>query len=82
MITENCFALVEGQYTDDNVILVETILLPPPELREVTKYVGELIAPSPIFDAATQRTSIHGSLSLYTIEKCLETSISWAHHGR
>ncbi|KAG0348790.1 DNA polymerase epsilon subunit 2 [Podila humilis] len=39
MFTENCFVLVEGQYTDDNVIVAETIGLPPPELREETKKV-------------------------------------------
>ncbi|KAI8355910.1 epsilon DNA polymerase [Mortierella sp. GBAus27b] len=39
MFTENCFALVEGQYTDDNVIVVENIAMPPPELRETTKKV-------------------------------------------
>ncbi|KAG9322544.1 hypothetical protein KVV02_003056 [Mortierella alpina] len=39
LFTENCFVLVEGQYTDDNVILVETIGLPPPELREESKKV-------------------------------------------
>ncbi|KAF9931098.1 DNA-directed DNA polymerase epsilon, subunit B [Linnemannia zychae] len=39
LFTENCFVLVEGQYTDDNVIVVETIGLPPPELREETKKV-------------------------------------------
>ncbi|KAG0374933.1 DNA-directed DNA polymerase epsilon, subunit B [Mortierella sp. AD032] len=39
LFTENCFVLVEGQYTDDNVIIVETIGLPPPELREETKKV-------------------------------------------
>ncbi|KAG0060947.1 DNA-directed DNA polymerase epsilon, subunit B [Linnemannia elongata] len=39
LFTENCFVLVEGQYTDDNVIIVETIGLPPPELRDETKKV-------------------------------------------
>ncbi|KAG0027319.1 DNA polymerase epsilon subunit 2 [Podila clonocystis] len=39
LFTENCFVLVEGQYTDDNVIIAETIGLPPPELREETKKV-------------------------------------------
>ncbi|GJJ75667.1 DNA polymerase epsilon subunit 2 [Entomortierella parvispora] len=39
LFTENCFVLVEGQYTDDNVIIVETIGLPPPELREESKKV-------------------------------------------
>ncbi|KAF8928204.1 DNA polymerase alpha/epsilon subunit B-domain-containing protein [Dissophora ornata] len=39
LFTENCFVLVEGMYTDDNVIMVETIGLPPPELREETKKV-------------------------------------------
>ncbi|KAI7830646.1 DNA polymerase alpha/epsilon subunit B-domain-containing protein [Gamsiella multidivaricata] len=39
LFTENCFVLVEGLYTDDNVILVDTIGLPPPELREETKKV-------------------------------------------
>ncbi|KAF9134753.1 DNA-directed DNA polymerase epsilon, subunit B [Mortierella sp. 14UC] len=39
LFTENCFVLVEGQYTDDNVIMVETIGLPPPELRDETKKV-------------------------------------------
>ncbi|KAG0207905.1 DNA polymerase epsilon subunit 2 [Mortierella sp. GBA30] len=39
LFTENCFVLVEGKYTDDNVILVETIGLPPPELREESKKV-------------------------------------------
>ncbi|KAG0218106.1 DNA-directed DNA polymerase epsilon, subunit B [Mortierella sp. NVP41] len=39
LFTENCFVLVEGMYTDDNVIIVETIGLPPPELREETKKV-------------------------------------------
>ncbi|KAF9192802.1 DNA-directed DNA polymerase epsilon, subunit B [Haplosporangium sp. Z 767] len=39
LFTENCFVLVEGQYTDDDVILVETIGLPPPELRDETKKV-------------------------------------------
>ncbi|KAI1321746.1 DNA-directed DNA polymerase epsilon, subunit B [Mortierella claussenii] len=39
MFTENCFVLLEGKYTDDNNILVDTIGLPPPELREDTKKV-------------------------------------------
>ncbi|KAF9999128.1 DNA-directed DNA polymerase epsilon, subunit B, partial [Entomortierella chlamydospora] len=39
LFTENCFVLVEGTYTDDNNILVDTIGLPPPELREETKKV-------------------------------------------
>ncbi|KAF9112413.1 DNA-directed DNA polymerase epsilon, subunit B [Mortierella sp. AM989] len=39
LFTENCFVLVEGKYTDDNNILVDTIGLPPPELREETKKV-------------------------------------------
>ncbi|KAF8979446.1 DNA-directed DNA polymerase epsilon, subunit B [Entomortierella lignicola] len=39
LFTENCFVLIEGKYTDDNNILVDTIGLPPPELREETKKV-------------------------------------------
>ncbi|KAK3829292.1 MAG: DNA polymerase alpha/epsilon subunit B-domain-containing protein [Benniella sp.] len=39
MLTENCFVLVRGQYTDDDVIVVGDIGLPPPEPREVTKKV-------------------------------------------
>ncbi|KAG9069103.1 DNA-directed DNA polymerase epsilon, subunit B [Linnemannia hyalina] len=42
LFTENCFVLVEGQYTDDNVIIVETIGLPPPELRDETKSEEQL----------------------------------------
>jgi len=43
MLTENCFVLVRGQYTDDDVIVVGDIGLPPPEPREVTKYVSQII---------------------------------------
>ncbi|KAF9433469.1 DNA-directed DNA polymerase epsilon, subunit B [Entomortierella beljakovae] len=39
LFTENCFVLVEGKYTDDNNVIVDTIGLPPPELREETKKV-------------------------------------------
>ncbi|KAG0003939.1 DNA-directed DNA polymerase epsilon, subunit B [Modicella reniformis] len=39
MFTENSFVLVQGHYTDDNVVIVESIGLPLPELREATKKV-------------------------------------------
>lgn len=67
MITENCCALVEGVYTDDNVIEVITIILPPPELREVTKYVGELIArvPTNLQRGGPPKKQAFMSLSVY-----------------
>ncbi|KAF9585227.1 DNA-directed DNA polymerase epsilon, subunit B [Lunasporangiospora selenospora] len=41
--TENSFVLVEGIYTDDNIIFVENIALPPSELRsESRKLFGNM----------------------------------------
>lgn len=42
LFTEGCFALVEGEYTDDGTLEVIAVGQPPCEKREVTRYFPHL----------------------------------------